>query len=118
MGPRDEIVETPPPGFYLVKAFFLRRGVPASCFVIELDRIRSMYLIANEARGLIHEMSPLLEAVLEVDLVGFRYAHSVGDDDHSSSNHEAGAKARALRLSPRWSVLGDQSPDFAGASDP
>ena len=80
--PLDELVERPPPGFHLVVTRADRPPRPFSGLMVQLHRARSVHLVSNEAFGLIHQMDPLSETVLEVDFVALGDGNAIRDANH------------------------------------
>ena len=54
----------------------------AAGLVVELHGLWAMDLVANETRGLIHQVHALSKAVLEIDLVALGHGDAVRHDDH------------------------------------
>lgn len=82
--PGHKIVKAGPPSLHLVVACSIRIGAPLTRCMIKFHRSGAMHLVANKSRGLVNEMSALLESVFEINLVAFCNWNSVRDDNHGA----------------------------------
>ena len=80
--PGDKVVHGSPPCLDLVIALGGRIVNELSAIVIESHRTRSVYLVADKPRRLVHEVNAIAKAIFKVDFVTFGNGYLVRNDDH------------------------------------